>query len=89
VERSPESVRWFVLEAGTVPGIDFSAAASLRELVEDFRGRGVRTAVLLASEGLKRDFDREGLTELIGAENFYYAPQACIDACGAATEVPE
>jgi sulfate permease, SulP family len=89
VERSPEPVRWFVLEAGTIPNIDFSAAESLRELVEDFRGRGVRTAVLLASEGLQRDFDREGLKELIGAENFYFAPQACIDACGAATEVSE
>ena len=89
VERSPEPVRWFVLEAGTIPGIDFSAAESLRELVTDFRGRGVETAVLLASEGLQRDFDREGLTELIGAKNFYYAPQACIDACSAATEVSE
>jgi sulfate permease, SulP family len=86
VERSPTPVRWFVLEAGTIPNIDFSAAASLRELVEDFHKRGVDTVVLLASPGLQGDFDREGLTELIGTELFFYAPQACIEAYRAATE---
>ncbi len=88
VLASPSPVRWFVLEAGTIPDLDFSAAETLRELVEELRGHGVETAVLLASPGLMADMDREGLTELIGEERFFLAPQACLDAYLATTEAP-
>lgn len=88
VLASPSPVRWFVLEAGTIPDLDFSAAETLRELVEELREHGVQTAVLLASPALMADMDREGLTGLIGEDRFFLTPQACLDAYMASTEIP-
>lgn len=87
VEESPEPVRWFVLEASTMPDLDFSAAETLRELVEEFRQRGVEWALLLVSPNLEADLDREGLTDLIGRERIFRTPAECFAAYRAATGV--
>jgi SulP family sulfate permease len=80
VEESPEPVRWFVLEAGTMPDLDFSAAEALRELVQDLRKRGVVLALVLVSPGLEEDLEREGLLDLIGRERIFRTPRDCFDA---------
>ncbi|HEX4616376.1 MAG TPA: SulP family inorganic anion transporter, partial [Stellaceae bacterium] len=41
VEHAPTSVHWFVVDAGAITNIDYSAAQSLRDLLDDLVRQGV------------------------------------------------
>jgi len=41
VEPAPTPVRWFIVDAGAITDIDFSAAQSIRDLLDDLGRRGV------------------------------------------------
>src|SRR5262249_38625501 len=40
-EHAPTPVRWFVVDAGAITNIDYSAAQALRDLLDDLAYRGV------------------------------------------------
>ncbi|MGD8932310.1 MAG: SulP family inorganic anion transporter, partial [Chromatiales bacterium] len=66
VETAPHPVRWFVVDAGAITDLDYSAARSLRELCHDLSRRGVRLVFARVSPYLRADMDRHGLTAVIG-----------------------
>jgi MFS superfamily sulfate permease-like transporter len=66
VEAAPHPVRWFVIEAGAITDLDYSAACSLRELCDDLTRRGVGLVFAQVSPFLRADMDRYGLTAIFG-----------------------
>jgi sulfate permease, SulP family len=42
VECAPTPVRWFVVDAGAITAIDYSAAQSVRDLIDELKRRSVR-----------------------------------------------
>ena len=69
VEAAPHPVSWFVIEAGAITDLDYSAACSLRELCDDLTRRGVGLVFAQVSPFLRADMDQHGLTAVIGEKH--------------------
>jgi sulfate permease, SulP family len=64
-------VRWLCIDASAMADVDYSGAATIRALLETLKARNV-TLVLCDVDGRVRGLlDAYGLTEEIGAEQFY------------------
>jgi sulfate permease, SulP family len=66
VKQAPMPVRWFIIESAAITDIDYSAARSLRDLLEDLTRDGVRVIFGRVSRYLKSDMDRHGITAIVG-----------------------
>jgi len=64
-------VRWFVVDAGAITDLDYSAARSVRDLVEDLNRRGVKLLFGRVNPYLRADADRHGITAAIGEANIF------------------
>jgi len=66
VEHAPTPVQWFVVDAGAITNIDYSAAQSLRDLLDDLAHRGVSMVFARVRPSLRSDMDRHRVTTVIG-----------------------
>ncbi len=71
VEHAPAPVRWFVVDAGAITDIDFSAALALRDLLDDLARRGVSMVFGRVSPYLRSDMDRHGITAAVGEARIF------------------
>jgi MFS superfamily sulfate permease-like transporter len=80
VHESPSLVRWLVIDAGAITGIDLTAGKAVRELHQDLAKDGVVLAFARVQLRPRGDFERMGLLELIGANRMFESRHACIQA---------
>jgi high affinity sulfate transporter 1 len=71
VEHAPSPVRWFVVDAGAMTDLDYSAARSVRDLCEDLTRRGVGLVFGRVNPYLRSDMDRHGITSAIGETRIF------------------
>jgi len=71
VAQAPTPVRRFVVDAGAITDLDYSAARTLTDLHDDLARGGVTLVFGRASPSLRADMDRHGLTQRIGAEHIF------------------
>jgi len=71
VETAQPPLSWFCIDATAVDDIDFSAAATLREIYEMLREKGVRLVFVEVGEDIRRELDRSEVTELVGKDAFF------------------
>ena len=71
VERAPAPVRWFIVDAGAITDIDYSAAQSIRDLLEDLARQGVSVVFARVSPYLRSDMDRHGITTTTGEPRIF------------------
>ena len=71
VERAPTPVRWFIVDAGAITDIDYSAAQSLRDLFENLARQGVNVVFARVNPYLRSDMDRHGITAVIGETRIF------------------
>jgi sulfate permease, SulP family len=71
VEHAPTSVRWFVVDAGAITDVDYSAAQSIRDLFEDLARQRVCVVFARVSQYLRSDMDRHGITATIGKARIF------------------
>jgi sulfate permease, SulP family len=71
VGPAPSLVRWFVVDAGAITHVDYTAARVVRELQQDLAQRGVALVFAHVQSDLKPDLDRHHLTEVIGADRIF------------------
>jgi MFS superfamily sulfate permease-like transporter len=71
VEHAPTPVRWFIVEAGAITDLDYSAARSIRELLDDLARRNVDMMFARVSPYLRSDMDRHGITAAIGEARIF------------------
>jgi len=89
VEHAPTAVRWFIVDAGAITAIDYSAARSIRELLDDLARQRVVMIFGRVSPYLRSDMDRHGITAAIGeARVFPVLHEALAAVRGAGTEEP-
>jgi len=80
VNESPSPVRWLVIDASAVSGLDFSAGCALAELYQDLAKAGVILALVLVPAQHHVNLERMGLVDLIGASRIFDSRHACIAA---------
>ena len=66
VAHAPTPVQWFVVDAGPMTDLDYSAARSVRDLIDDLTARHVGLVFARVTLGLRSDMDRHGITAAIG-----------------------
>jgi sulfate permease, SulP family len=71
VEHAPTPVRWFIVDADAITDLDYSAARSLRELLDDLARQKVGVIFGRVSPYLKSDMDRHGVTAAIGEARIF------------------
>ena len=79
VAGSP-GVRVVIVDCGPITSMDFTAGRALSELQADLAGRGVTLALTRITEGLRRDMDRQGLTEGFGEGNLFRSRKKALAA---------
>ena len=65
VESAPTPIRWFVVDAGAITAIDYSAARSIRDLVDDLAREQVSMVFARVTPYLRSDMDRHRITAVI------------------------
>ncbi len=71
MERAPTPVRWFVVDAGAITDLDYAAARSVLDLLEQLKRRGVNLVFARVSRYLRSDMDRHGITAAIGEARIF------------------
>jgi sulfate permease, SulP family len=71
VGQKPSPVRWLIVDAEAITAVDFSAARVVRELHQNLKDYGVELGFARMAWGLKADFDRHHLTEVIGPSRMF------------------
>jgi high affinity sulfate transporter 1 len=71
VRQSSAPVRWILVDAEAITGIDFSAGRALIELQRDLARKGVVLALVRVNPRLRADLNRQGVTDAIGASRIF------------------
>jgi MFS superfamily sulfate permease-like transporter len=66
VDCAPTPVHWFVVDASAITDVDFSAAQSVRDLIDELQRRGIRVVFARVSRYLRSDMDRHHITDVVG-----------------------
>ena len=66
IAHAPTPVRWFVVDAEAITDLDYSAARSIHELLDDLAQRKVGVIFARVSPYLRSDMDRHGVTAALG-----------------------
>ncbi len=69
VACAPGRLRYFVVDAAAITDIDYSAARSVRQLIEELTRQGVTMVFGRVSPYLRADMDRHRITAAIGPQN--------------------
>ncbi len=64
-------VQWFIIEARAITEIDYSASQTIRDVVKELSTRNVAIIVTGLAPEVRVQFDRDGLTNLIGVDRFF------------------
>lgn len=87
LDHAPQPVRWLVIDASAITAVDYSAARSLRELLDEMGGRGVSLLIARASPDLRADLDRHRITPVVGAQRIFATLHEALAAVHEATPV--
>jgi sulfate permease, SulP family len=83
VADAPTPLRYFVVDASAITDVDYSAARSVRTLVEDLQRSGIRVIFGRVNEYLLADMNRHHLIAAIGAENVCATLHEALQLAGA------
>jgi high affinity sulfate transporter 1 len=71
VERAPTPIYWFIVDAGAITDIDYSAGQSMRDLLDELARQKVGIVFARVSPYLRSDMDRHHVTAAIGETRIF------------------
>jgi sulfate permease, SulP family len=71
IAKAPTPVRWFVVDCSAAFDIDYTAARTLRDLIEELRSAKVGLAFARVNEFLHADFVRHNVAAAVGEERIF------------------
>ena len=88
VAHAPAPVRWFVVDAGAITDLDYSAARSIRDLLDELARQKVGMMFARVSPYLRSDMDRHGVTAALGETRVFTTLHEAIAAARGGTPAP-
>ena len=85
VAHAPTPVRWFVVDAEAITDLDYSAARSIHELLDDLARQKVGMMFARVSPYLRSDMDRHGVTAALGETRVFTTLHEAIAAARGGT----
>ena len=80
LHESPSPVRWLVIDATAITGLDYSAAQAVADLHKDVAKAGATLAIITVHGKRAVNLGRMGLVDLIGANRIFDSRHACVAA---------
>jgi SulP family sulfate permease len=80
VARAPTPIRWFIVDAGAITDIDYSAAQSVRDLLDELARRKVGVVFARVNPYLRSDMDRHHIAAAIGEGRIFATLHEAITA---------
>jgi len=80
VGRAPTPIRWFIVDAGAITDMDYSAAQSIRDLLNELSRQKVGMIFARVSPYLRSDMDRHGITAVIGQTRIFTTLHEAVNA---------
>ena len=80
VKSAEPPLKWFCIDCVAVDDIDFSAAVTLRTLLDLLNKRNIRLVLAAVSDDVKKELDRSGLSERMDREAYFAAIEDVINA---------
>jgi SulP family sulfate permease len=71
VKQADPPLTWFCLDAAAIDDVDYSAAATLLEMYNQLKERGVRLVLADVSDEVSFELDKSEVTGLIGKDGFF------------------
>jgi SulP family sulfate permease len=71
VEAAPTPTRFFILDAGAITSIDYTAARVVHNLLQELADRAVSFVLVHAETSLLADLRRHRLSEVIGSDHIF------------------
>ena len=85
VDRASTPVRWLIVDASAITDIDYSAARSIRDLIDDLKQKGIGVVFARVSPYLRSDLHRHRIAAVIGENTIFATLHEAIDAVRATT----
>ncbi|MCW3479521.1 SulP family inorganic anion transporter [Neisseriaceae bacterium JH1-16] len=82
IDQAPSTVRWFVVDAGAITDLDYSAAKSVRELCDSLSQRDISMIFARVNPYLHSDLNRHGIAAVIGEERIFATLHQALDSLG-------
>ena len=80
VNEARGDVRFFVLDAGAMPHMDTTGAATLEEVIRELSDRGTVFGLAEARAPVRSVLDRTGLTQLIGSRRLFPTLESAVES---------
>jgi sulfate permease, SulP family len=71
VQGAPQPIRWLVIDCGAITDVDYSAAQSIRDLLNDLAQQNVTVLFGRVSPYMRSDMDRHGITPVVGEARIF------------------
>jgi MFS superfamily sulfate permease-like transporter len=85
VEAAPDPVRWFILDAGSIDDVDYSAGISLSGLLDFLTSRNITFGLMRLDESLSTTLGGYGLLDRIPPEHLFSTLEEALAAFRADT----
>ncbi|MGU7770634.1 SulP family inorganic anion transporter [Burkholderia sp. MR1-5-21] len=89
IDAAPDTPRWFVVDAGAITDVDYSAARTVSDLIKTLRERDIVVLFGRVNRYLRSDMDRHGITPIVGASNIFTTLHEALAAAGVNPEMHE
>jgi sulfate permease, SulP family len=91
VDKAPVPVRWFVVDASAVTDLDYSAARTVRDLLDELQAKNVGLAFARVSAYLRTDLGRHDIIAKVGESRIFATLHEALAAvrAGGSTTGPE
>jgi SulP family sulfate permease len=71
LKTGPDPVAWFCIDMIAVDDVDFTAAATLRQVYDELHARGARLVFAEASDHVRTELGLSGIADLVGKDAFF------------------
>ncbi len=71
VKQAPTPIHWFIVDAGAITDIDYSAAESVRDLLADLSRQNIAVIFARVNPYLRSDMDRHRITAAVGPNRVF------------------
>ena len=82
-QTATDPLHWLCIDAASIDDVDYTGAQTLKQIHEELTERGVTLALVDVQASVRKELDRYGLTELIGARLIYETMADASDAFAA------
>nr|WP_175801875.1 SulP family inorganic anion transporter [Burkholderia anthina] len=89
VDAAPAPLRWFIVDAGAITDLDYSAARTVTDLVKALHARRIGVLFGRVNRYLQADMERHRITEIVGASCIFPTLHQALDAAGVAATPQE